>query len=103
MGASTYFARSCGRAFPQAHPKLNVVLDQGAQERMQCPEFLKFAKDQPDDMLHLCSRIIDDRASGVVDIPHGQRETERAPTRLLQDALIHALLEEMQFRLTHGP
>jgi len=91
------------RAFPQAYSALNIVLDQVTQERMQCPEFLKCAQDQPDHMLDLGIRIIDDLAGGVVDIPNRQREAECTPARLLQGALIHALLEEMKFRLTHGP
>src|SRR3989454_3660953 len=91
------------RAFPQAYSELHIVLDQVTQERMQCPEFLTFAKDQPDHMLDLGIRIIDDLAGGVVDIPNRQREAQCTPARLLQGALIHALLEDMKFRLTHSP
>ena len=64
------------RAFPQAYSELNIVLDQVTHERMQCPEFLKCAQDQPDHMLDLGIRIIDDLAGGVVDIPNRQREAE---------------------------
>ena len=79
------------------------MLDQGAQERMQRTEFLKFAQAQPAHLLDLCIRIIDDLARGVVDLPNGQRAAERTPARLLQGALIHALREDMEFRLTQGP
>jgi hypothetical protein len=37
-----------------------------------------------------------------VDVPHRQRAVERPPARLLQGALIQALLEEMELRLTQG-
>src|SRR5215831_14415609 len=88
------------RACPQAYSELNSVLDQVTQERMQGPEFLKCAKDQPDHMLDLGIRIIDDLAGGVVDIPHRQRAAAYTPARLLQGALIPALLEDMKFRFT---
>ena len=91
------------RAFPQAYSALHIVLDQGTQERMPCPEFLTCAQAQPDHMVDLGIRIRDDLAGGVVDRPNRQREAECPPARLLQGALIQAWLEERKFRLTHGP
>jgi hypothetical protein len=69
---------------------------------MQCAEFVKRAKDQPYHMLDLLVRIIDHLASSVGNIPNGEHEAQRPPARLLQGALIQALLEDMELRLTHG-
>jgi hypothetical protein len=52
--------------------------------------------------LDLCIGIIDHLAGRVVDIPKGERAAARSPARLLQGPLIHAWLEEMELRLTHG-
>jgi hypothetical protein len=78
------------------------VLHQVAQERLQRAKILKLTNDQPPPGLDLCVRIIHELAGRGVDIPHGQREAQRPPTRLLQGPLIHPLLEEMQLSLTHG-
>jgi hypothetical protein len=94
--------RPFGGAFPHANPELNVVLYQIAQERMPRAKVLTLAKDQPDHLLDLFVRIIDDIAGRVVDIPHRQREAQCPPARFLPGALIHPLLEEMELRLTHG-
>jgi hypothetical protein len=68
------------KAFPQAYSELNIVLDQVTQERMQCPEFLKFAKDQPDHMLDLGIRIVDDLAGALWTYPIGSAKLS-APRR----------------------
>jgi hypothetical protein len=94
--------RPLGGTFPQADPALNVVWHDIAQERMQRAELVTLAKDQPHHVLDLFVRIIDHLASSVVDIPTGEREAQRPPARLLQGALLHPLLEDMELRLTHG-
>jgi hypothetical protein len=53
-------------------------------------------------MLDLFVGVIDHLARSVVNIPNGQREAQCPPAGLLSGPLIHALLEEMEFRLTHG-
>ena len=94
--------RPFGRAFPQVDPKVDVVLHQRAQERRPRAECGTFAQDQSDDVLHLCIGSIDHLARRGVDLPNGEREAQRPPARLLQGALIHALREHMELRLTHG-
>jgi hypothetical protein len=94
--------RPLGGTVPQADPELHVVLHEIAQERMPRAELITLAKDQPHHVLDLFVRIIDHLASSVVDIPNGERAAERTPARLLQGALIHPWLEEMELSLTHG-
>jgi hypothetical protein len=78
------------------------VRHQRAQERMQRPKVLNLTQDQRPHGLDVCARVIPDPAGRGVDIPHGQREAQRPPARLLQGTLLPPWLEEMPLRLTHG-
>jgi hypothetical protein len=90
-----------GGAFPRANPERNVLPDERAQERVPRAAFVKFAKDQPDDMLHLGIRLIDHLARGVMDTPDGEREAQCPPACFLPGALTPPLSAGTALSRTH--
>src|SRR5437899_2565112 len=66
------------------------------------PQFVKGAEDEPDDLLHLFIRVELDVSGGTPDVANRQRKLQLAPLGFAQAALVHALLQDMQFGFRYG-
>ena len=87
--------------FPHAHPQLDLVLGQIAQDPSQGPQLLELAKDQSDHRLSLLVGVAADLAGSLPDVADWQGEGELAPPGLRERALVHPLLEDVELCLGH--
>ena len=78
------------------------MASQSSAAATQRAQLLELGKEEPHHGLDLLVGVELDRAVGVPDIATGQRKRQRAASGLTQAALVEPLLEQMQFRFTHG-
>src|SRR5262249_19310510 len=85
------------RPLTHAHANPDVMPREVAQDTTERAQLFELAEDEPHHLLHLLVRV---ELELVVRAPHvagRQREGELAPSRLAQTALVHPLLEQVQF------
>jgi hypothetical protein len=85
------------------HPQLHVVVDQPAQHPMQGAELGELGEDQPHHGLGLLVGVQGRLPRGAAHIAGRQPDGQLSPPRLGLLAGQHALLEQVQLGLAHGP
>lgn len=93
--------RPFGDAFANPYPQADVVVEQVAQQRMQGAQLAELVEDQAHDVLYLLVRVEAHLARGVADVADRQGKGQLAPARLVQLAVVQALLEDMWFGFRH--
>ena len=79
-----------------ADAELDLVLHQVAQHRVQRPQPLECAEDQPHDVLDLLVRVERHLPGRPPNVASGQRDDERAAAGFAEPPLLHPLLQEVQ-------
>ena len=85
------------RPLAHAHPELDLLLGQVADQPTKRAQFVKFAEDEPDDLLDLFIRVELHLAGGAPDVADRQRKLQFAPLGAALATLVHALLQDMEF------
>lgn len=89
-------------ARPLADAQLNLMLDQVLEQRMQRSQFLEFPENQPDHLLHLLVRVQLNLTVSITNVAGRCGRTQRTSASFVEFALVHPVLENVQFRFAHG-
>jgi hypothetical protein len=86
----------------QADAELDVVPGQVAQDRVERAQLLELPEDQPHHLLDLFVRVERHLARWPPHVADRQRDRELPAPCLVQPALVHPLLQDVQLGLAHG-
>ena len=89
--------RSIGRTYRD----LNPVMHQVTQQAMHRALAVELVEDQPHHRLDLLVRIDGRFAAGQRDVANGRRAKQLAAAGLVEPALVHPFLEDVQLGLAH--
>ena len=90
------------RPLMRPHRHQDLMPHQKAQQAAHRPLPLELLEDQPDDPLNLLVGIQREAAVRRFDIADRRMVVDRAATGLVQQALVHAIAQQVNFRFAHG-
>jgi hypothetical protein len=102
VGAVPLQLTSLGAAV-RADGDANTVLHQVAEQAAHRPLPRELFKHQPDDALGLLVGVEDEGSRRPLDVANRGMVVDLALAGLIEQAVVHAASQQMQFRLAHGP